>query len=262
VAHRNDALVGDLFEEYGRRQSAAWYWRQVLTAVLVGLSKEALLVFGIAALLLAGAFIPVPGVHAGLVALASRPAMGNRTWSLLPMIPGWQLSGITIFALGITPYVSAVFIVQLVVFLWSRVRPHTAARLPIVMLTRCAAIALSVIQAVAVMRFLERANLVGGEPPLVDNPGWTFRLTAALAITFGTACLMFIADEITRRRMGNGMLLVFVAALLAALPASLWPVLSGMMDPVPILGGLMMQAITVGIASYLYRRAVERELST
>jgi preprotein translocase subunit SecY len=129
-----------------------------------------------------------------------------------------------------------------------------------VRLTWSVAIAVSLLQGVGLMRFLERANLAGGDPPLVDNPGWTFRLTAAFAITLGTACLMFIADEITRRRIGNGMFVVFVAALLAALPGSLWPMLQGMMDPFAILRALAMNAVVVGVASYFYRRTIEREM--
>ena len=261
VARRNDALVGDLFEEYGRRRSTIWYWRQVLTAVCVAASKEALLVFGIAALLLLGAFVPVPGAHAGLLDLASRPAMGNRTWNLLlPSVPGWQLSGITIFALGIAPYVSASLIVQLAAFFWNLLNRNATRRLvPTVTATWCVAIGLSLTQGAGLANFLVGVSAAAGWPPIVDSPGLPFFVTMSLAITIGTACLMFISDQITKRRMGNGMLVVFVAAALAALPASLWPILSGVMDPLPLLRALMLNAVMVGVASHFYRRVVERE---
>ena len=260
VARSGEALIGDLLEEHRRRQSAAWYWRQVLTAVVVGRSREALIAVGVALVLAIGAYLPIPGIHAGLLDLAARPAISNRTWSLLPLVPGWQLSGVTIFALGIAPYMSAALIVQLVAFLWSvRDRNRAGRPLPIVKATWCVAIVLALIQAIGLARFLERVSGAGGLPPIVDNPGWTFRVTMALGITAGTACLMFISDQITRRRMGNGMFVVFVAVILVALPVTLWPILSGMMDPFALLSALAFHAAMVGIVSHFYRRAIERE---
>src|SRR4029077_13909411 len=75
AARRNDALVGDLFEEHRRRRSDVWYWRQVLTAVVVSLSREALLVLAVVALFLIGSRFSVPGTRADtLTLLASRAA--------------------------------------------------------------------------------------------------------------------------------------------------------------------------------------------
>ena len=61
AARGNDALVGDLLEEYCRRRSDVWYWRQVLTAVALNLSRETLLVLGVVALFLIGSWFSVPG---------------------------------------------------------------------------------------------------------------------------------------------------------------------------------------------------------
>jgi hypothetical protein len=117
VARGNDALVGDLFEEQRRRCSVVWYWRQVLTAVVVNLSREALLVLGIVAVFLIGSRFSVQGAHADtLTLLASRAA--GKPFGLLSILTGGQLLGVTIFALGIMPYVSAALVVQAFALTW------------------------------------------------------------------------------------------------------------------------------------------------
>jgi hypothetical protein len=77
AARGNDALVGDLFEEHRRRRSVAWYWSQVLTAVVVNRSRETLLLLGVVALLPHGQWLPVPGAHAD--PLTPRRAGGGPT---------------------------------------------------------------------------------------------------------------------------------------------------------------------------------------
>jgi preprotein translocase subunit SecY len=256
----NEALIGDLIEEHGRRQSSLWYWRQVLIAVAVAGARQTLIAAGVAIVIALGAYVPIPGAHAGLLDLASRPAAGSPAFQLLALIPGWQLSGMSIFALGIMPYVTAAFIAQLTAFLWSPRHPAREKRpFPFMTIAWCLAIPLCVLQAVGLAMFLEGANLAGVEPPLVNSPGWVFRLTMAFAITTGTAILMFVSDQITRRRLGNGMFLVFAAAVLAALPVTLGPLVSGMIDPLALLRAFVLNVAIVAVISHFYRRAIEFE---
>jgi preprotein translocase subunit SecY len=100
AARGNDALVGDLFEEHRRRCSNVWYWRQVLTAVVVNLSSGALLVLGIVALVLIGSRFSVPGAHADALTLQARRAVGTP-FGPLSILTGGQPLGVTIFALGL-----------------------------------------------------------------------------------------------------------------------------------------------------------------
>jgi preprotein translocase subunit SecY len=258
IAGANEVLTGDLVEEHGRRQSSLWYWRQVMTAVFAVRVRQVLIAAGVAAVIALGAYLPVPGAHAGLLDLAARPAVGTSTFGLLSVVPGWQLSGVTIFSLGIMPYVSAAFIVLVVAYLWRRSTMAPGKRsFPIVTAAWSLAIPLCVLQAIGLAVFLERANLAGGEPPLVESPGWVFRWTTALAITVGTVLLMLVSDQITKRRLGNGMLIVFAAAVVAALPVMLAPLVSGMIDPLQMLSAFVMNTLVVGVVSHFYRRAVE-----
>jgi hypothetical protein len=141
AARGNDALVGDLFEEHRRRGSDIWYWRQVLTAVVLNLSREALLVLGVVALFLIGSWFSVPGARADTLTLLSARAAG-RPFGPLSLLTGGQLFlGVTVFALGIMPYASASLIVQAFALIWRFLNRNGRRRreVPVVAVTWCAA---------------------------------------------------------------------------------------------------------------------------
>jgi preprotein translocase subunit SecY len=257
AARSNDALVGDLFEEHRRRRSVVWYWRQVLTAIVVNRSTEALLVLGIVALFLIGSRFSVPGARADrLTLLASRAA--GTPFGRLSILTGGQLSGVTIFALGIVPYVSAALLVQGFALIWRFLNRHARRRrdVPVVAVTWCVAILLCAVQAIGIALFLERTSAINGGLQIVANPGVIFRITTLLTLTTGTAGLMLISDQISRRRIGNGMFLVFVAGIVAGLSGTLVPLLTGQVDPFAVLTYTAVHLVIAGIVSHGYRRAI------
>lgn len=259
VARGNEALIGDLLEGHARRRSASWYWKQVGMAVLVGRSRGLVLSFGVVALYVLGSYCSIPGAETGLRALMERKAVGTP-WRLFSILAGGQLTGVTIFALGINPYISAAFLVQAVALVWRFLRRNgrQPRRLPLVHVTWCVAILLCATQAAGLAMFLERSSMSDGGLPMVNSPGWTFRLTTLLTLTAGTMCLMLISDQISQRRLGNGMLIVFVAGIAAALPGIAAPLLAGEIDPVGVLTMLGLNTAIAGVVSYGYRRAIEQ----
>jgi preprotein translocase subunit SecY len=90
---------------------------------------------------------------------------------------------------------------------------------------------------------------------IVANPGVMFRMTALLTLTAGTTSLMFVSDQISRRRIGNGMFLVFVPGTVAALSGIFVPLPTGQIDPVAVLTYTVLQAALVAVISRGYRRA-------
>jgi preprotein translocase subunit SecY len=257
AARGDDALVGDLLEEHRRRRSVVWYWRQVLTAVVVNLSRETLLVLGIVALFLIGSRFSVPGAHADPRTLLASRAAGTP-FGVLSILTGGQLSGVTIFALGIMPYVSAALIVQACALIWG-VRNRNARwrrDVPVVAATWCVAILLCAAQAIGLALFLERTSAINGGLRIVANPGAIFRITTLLTLTAGTASLMLISDQISRRQIGNGMFLVFVAGIVAGLSGTLMPLLTGQVDPFAVLTYTILQIAVVAVVSRRYRRAI------
>ena len=253
AARGNDALVGDLFEEHRRRRSSAWYWRQVLTAVAVTRTSEALLVLGIVALFLIGSRFSVPGARADTLTLLASRAAGTP-FGRLSMLTGGQLSGVTIFALGIMPYVSAALIVQAVALIWRLLNLNATRRrdLPVVAGTWCVAILLCAAQAMGLALFLERSSAINGGLKIVDNPGAMFRITTLLTLMAGTISLMLISDQISKRQIGNGMFLVFFAGVVAGL----MPVLTGQVDPFAVLRYTALHLAVVGVVSHRYHHAI------
>jgi len=253
AASGNDALVGDLFEEHCRRQSDTWYWRQVLAVVVVHLSREALLVLGIVALFLIGSRFSVPGAQADtLTLLASRAA--GRPFGPLSLLTGGQLLlGVTIFGLGIMPYVGAALIVQGFALIWKFLNRNAKRRrdVPVIAVTWCMAILLCAAQAILVALFMERTSAINEGLRIVANPGWLFRITTLLTLMAGTTSLMLISDQISRRQIGNGMLLVFVAGILAGLSRAL-----GQADPFALLASAVLQIALVAVISRGYRSAI------
>jgi preprotein translocase subunit SecY len=253
AARGNDALVGDLFEEHLRRCSNVWYWRQVLTAVVVSLSREALLVLGIVALFLVGSRFSVPGAHADIPTLLASRAAGTPFGPLSLLLTGGQLLGVTIFALGIMPYVSAALVVQAFALIWRFLNRNARRQrdVPVVTVTWCLAILLCAAYAIGLALFLERTSAINGGLRIVANPGGMFRITTLLTLTAGTTGLMLISDQISKRQIGNGMFLVFVAGIVAGLSATL-----GQVDPFAVLTYTTLHVAVVGVVSHGYRRAI------
>ena len=117
LACDNEALTGDLWEEYRRGRSGAWYWRQTLMAIMVGRSREILLTVGVLALFRLGNHIPVPGTNAAALAVLGHQSAAT-TFRLYDVLTGGNLLPVTVLALGLHPYISASVIVQLQALAW------------------------------------------------------------------------------------------------------------------------------------------------
>ena len=143
-------------------------------------------------------------------------------FGLYDMFSGGNLSQMTIFALGIMPYISASIILQLLTVVWPYLerlsKEGELGRRKITQYTRYGTIVLSVVQALGIALFLERTTEIAGGLPLVDNPGWGFRLMTVLTLTTGTAFVMWLGEQITERGIGNGMSLIIFAGIVVGLP--------------------------------------------
>jgi len=169
-----------------------------------------------------GAHIPVPGVDAG--ALESFFAGKEGTiLGFFNMFSGGALERMTIFALGIMPYISASIILQLLTV----VVPHLErlqkegelGRKKITQYTRYGTVLLSVIQGTGISIGLESMRSPTGML-IVASPGWSFRLLTILTLTAGTAFIMWLGEQITERGIGNGISLIIFAGILAGFPTA------------------------------------------
>ena len=168
-----------------------------------------------------GNHIPTPGVNtAALAELAQQ--MQNQMFGLYDMFSGGNLSRVTIFALGIMPYISASIILQLLTVVWPYLeklsKEGELGRRKITQYTRYGTIVLSVVQALGIAIFLERQTNVTGGLPLVYNPGLAFRLMTVLTLTTGTCFIMWLGEQITERGIGNGMSLIIYSGIVVGFP--------------------------------------------
>ena len=169
-----------------------------------------------------GNHIPTPGVNQTALALLA-DAQKNTMFGLYDMFSGGNLSKVTIFALGIMPYISSSIILQLLTVVWPYLerlsREGELGRRKITQYTRYLTGVLAIVQAMSIAIFLERQTQIGvGGLPLVYNPGWGFRLLCVLTLTTGTIFIMWLGEQITERGVGNGMSLLIFAGIIVGFP--------------------------------------------
>ena len=168
-----------------------------------------------------GSVIPTPGINTEALAILADQTAGTM-FGLYNMFSGGNLSRVTIFALGIMPYISASIIIQLLTVVWpylERLKNEgELGRRKITQYTRYGTLLLCIVQALAIALFLERQTNIAGGLPLVYEGGWSFRLLTVLTLTTGTIFIMWLGEQITERGIGNGMSLIIFAGIVVGLP--------------------------------------------
>jgi preprotein translocase subunit SecY len=168
---------------------------------------------------------------------------------------------VTIFALGIMPYISASIILQLLTVVWPYLerlsKEGELGRRKITQYTRYGTIFLAVVQALSIAIFLERQTDIAGGLPLVYNGGWGFRLMTVLTLTTGTAFIMWLGEQITERGIGNGMSLIIFAGIISGLPRAVITTFdqlrTGQMGLVRLVLLLVMMVLVVGAIIFMER---------
>ncbi|MBW1834573.1 MAG: preprotein translocase subunit SecY [Deltaproteobacteria bacterium] len=187
------------------------------------LKKRILYTFALLIVYRIGVHVPTPGIDT--VALASFFARAKGTLlGLFDMFSGGALERLSVFALGIMPYISASIILQLLTV----VIPHLErlskegehGRKKITQYTRYGTVLLSIIQGFGISVGLEQMTSPGGAP-VVIHPGWEFRLMTVITLTAGTAFIMWLGEQITERGIGNGISLIIFAGIVARLPTAI-----------------------------------------
>ncbi len=166
-----------------------------------------------------GNHIPTPGINNEALSkfLTER---GGALMGFLDIFSGGGLSRLTIFALGIMPYISASIILQLLTVviptLSKLAKEGERGRKKIIQYTRLGTIGIGLVQALGIAIGLEGMN----QGTFVQNPGWGFRLMTMITITAGTAFLMWLGEQITERGIGNGISLIIFAGIISRMPAA------------------------------------------
>ena len=186
------------------------------------LKKRILFTLAILIVYRIGVHVPVPGIDSVALASFFKAAEGT-IFGIFNMFSGGAFEKLSVFALGIMPYISASIILQLLTV----VIPHLEqlkkegeqGRKKITQYTRYGTVVLSVIQGFGISVGLESMSAPDGSP-IVLLPGWAFRLMTVITLTAGTAFIMWLGEQITERGIGNGISLIIFAGIVCRLPAA------------------------------------------
>ena len=202
-----------------------------------------------------GVHVPVPGIDAGALSHFFASLQGS-VFALLDMFSGGGLRNVSVFALGIMPYISASIILQLLQVVSPDIKRMAkeegqAGRRKITQYTRYLTVAITLIQGFGIAALLE--GMVSPEnAPVVMNPGWEFRLVTIVTLTAGTILIMWLGEQITAKGIGNGISLIIFSGIVVGIPSALMRsyqlIKAGDMNVLfAIFILVMMLAVTVGI---------------
>ncbi|WP_266169358.1 preprotein translocase subunit SecY [Dyella subtropica] len=168
-----------------------------------------------------GSFIPVPGVNPE--AMTSLIEQGGGLMNMFNMFSGGALARLSVFALGVVPYISASIVVQMmgsvIPSLQQLRKEGEAGRRKMTTYTRFGTVGLAAFQAFGIAVALQKQVAAGGAP-VVYTPGMGFIMASIVGLTAGTMFLMWLGEQITERGIGNGISLLIFAGIVAGLPGA------------------------------------------
>ncbi len=206
----------------------------------------------------AGAHITIPGVDPGVMATLFEQQQGS-VLDMFNMFSGGALGRMSIFALGVMPYITAAIIMQLmshVVPSLEQIRKEgEAGRRQITKYTRYLTLALCTFQATGVGIALQGQE-IGGQP-LVYVPGAMFMFTTVVTLATGTMFLMWLGEQVTERGVGNGISILIFAAIVSGLPGALGGTLelvgTGELSMIFVIVLLIMAVAVIGFVVFVER---------
>jgi preprotein translocase subunit SecY len=232
------------------------------------LRKKLLFTLGIMALFRLGAHVPAPGVDtktlSACVGLAKSQGGNNQALGLINLFSGGALLQLSIFALGIMPYITASIILQLLTVVIPRLealkKEGQAGQTKITQYTRYLTIGLAVLQSTTMLTLMKNnpgallGSACSGQNVIYPKTEWTGMAVMVITLTAGTTLIMWLGELITDRGIGTGMSLLIYTSITANFPQSLWAIKQGgkTMDGWPVFFGvLLMGMILVGAVVFV-----------
>ena len=179
-----------------------------------------------------GAFIPVPGVDASKIAAA---ADTYSILSFLNLLSGGNFGQFTIFAMGITPYITGSIIIQLLTIAipsLEKMAKEEDGREKLERITRYTGIGLALVQSIGIVSGLQN------QAQIVTNPGFLSYATIGIVCTAGTAFLVWLGERITEKGIGNGVSILIFASIVSSVPNVVINLINGTFHIIPTTNGL------------------------
>ena len=204
-----------------------------------------------------GAHIPTPGIDAYALSEFFKGTAGTIL-GFFDMFSGGAFNRLTIFALGIMPYISASIILQLLTVVFPPLeklkKEGEQGQKKITQYTRYGTIVLSCIQGLGISFGLEAMKSPGGAM-IVTEPGWAFRLMTVLTLTSGTAFIMWLGEQITERGIGNGISLIIFSGIVAGIPSAIKNTIrlmnTGEIQLLIFIGLLLLMVLVIGAIVFM-----------
>ncbi|MGZ5426795.1 MAG: preprotein translocase subunit SecY, partial [Thermoanaerobaculia bacterium] len=222
------------------------------------LRKRVLFTFGLLAIYRIGSHIPTPGLDASALEEFFKASAGGLL-GFLDVFSGGALRRLSVFALGITPYITASIILQLLTVVWPFLeklsKEGEMGRRKITQYTRYGTVVLSVVQGAGIALWLWSQTTPSGRNLALRDPGsdagkLSFVFLAILTLTTGTAFVMWLGEQITERGIGNGISLIIFAGIVAGFPTavinSIQQVQRGGMS---LFTGIILLAFMIGVVA-------------
>jgi len=218
------------------------------------LRKRILFTLALLAVYRMGAQVPNPGIDSQALAEFFQQ-MKSGFLGFIDMFSGAAFGKMTIFALGIMPYISAAIILELLVVVWPYLerlkKEGELGQKKITQMTRYGTVLICLIQGFGISVGLEKMTSPGGSP-VVINPGWSFRLMTVLTLTTGTVFIMWLGEQISERGIGNGISLIIFAGIVVRLPAGISSVVmkfrTGEVSPLKI---IFLLAFMIAVTAFI-----------
>ena len=189
---------------------------------LVELRQRLFFVLGALIVFRIGAHIPVPGIDPVALAQLFEQQRGTIL-DMFNMFSGGALGRLSVFALGVMPYISASIIIQLLSSVWPKLeqikKEGESGRRKITQYTRYLTLVLATFQATGVSIALQQQRI--GNMSVVIEPGSMFVFTAVITLVTGTIFLMWLGEQVTERGIGNGISMIIFAGIVAGLPSAI-----------------------------------------
>ena len=208
-----------------------------------------------------GSHIPTPGIDSAALMRMFEQQQGSIL-GFVDLFSGGNFSRLTIFALGIMPYITASIILQLLTVVWPYLerlsKEGEAGRKKITQYTRFGTVALSLVQSYGIAMWLQSTDGGSNVGRIVLDPGFGFQMMTVLTLTTGTSFIMWLGEQISERGIGNGISLIIYAGIVVGFPnavaASIQDLRTGALNPIALLVLVAMMIAVVG-AIVLVERA-------
>jgi preprotein translocase subunit SecY len=222
------------------------------------LRKRVLFTFGLLAIYRIGSHIPTPGLDASALEEFFKASAGGLL-GFLDVFSGGALRRLSVFALGITPYITASIILQLLTVVWPYLeklsKEGEMGRRKITQYTRYGTVVLSIVQGAGIALWLWSQTTPSGRNLALRDPGsdagkLSFVLMAILTLTTGTAFVMWLGEQITERGIGNGISLIIFAGIVAGFPTAVFNSIQQVQrGGMSLFTGIILLAFMIGVVA-------------